>query len=430
MISMVLWEYLFSLFDSLLLMKFSELFLQNRKNSLVTKIIGTTLLSILIFVSSYAPVYSYASTFVLLFLSIIYCVTVFRGGFVYKIAIGILFQILYSLYSVGLVSLVSMFLGDFASYIFEYDSIIRISFIVITRAIFFLIIWFASYKVSHRTMELTLPKKSLLYLCMVMLVILIINNLLVNNTDSSKANEINILILGIVVFSFIFAVTLKKLFDEKAERENLQIQKRSLEMQKEDYDNRVKMNKDIRKMKHDIKNNLISIESLVRDKKYDEAEKYLNKLSNLPALKKVIDSGNPVIDGLLNSNIQSYKDINFYVNIDIKKCAIDFDILSTILGNMMDNAIEATISNLDNKPDIFIRISENEKRIILEVENGYIKEPVLKKGKIVTSKKDQENHGFGIHNIEQAAKNYNGQVNYDINKKDKHFKISVLLMKM
>lgn len=267
------------------------------------------------------------------------------------------------------------------------------------------------------------------FLCVIIVFFLIAVNWVYQNPRYSEVKDIYLLILGIVIFSFIFFIIYKMLLDEKTKRKDLEIQKQVLEMEKEDYAHRMMLDKEIRKMKHDLKNQLISVESLVKDKKYEEAEKYLNKLSNSPALKKVIDSGNSVIDALINVNIQRYKEIDFHVDLNIMKCDIDSDVLAIKFGNIIDNAIEATLENLEVCRDIFISIHENETRIVIKVENGFQYEPKLEGVRIGTLKRDCKNHGLGIQNIEEAAKRYQGQVNVDIDKKEKMFRISVLLMK-
>lgn len=429
MISMILWEFLFSLFDSILLKKFCDLFLSEKKQSNLYQITAIVVLAVLIFVISYAPVFSYVSALVMFLLFIGYCVLIYHGKPLYKITIGILFQITYSIYSLAAVSLMSMILGDQASMIYEYNSLIRILFIVITRILLFMILEVVSFKKNKKIFRMMLPAMFVPGLCIGAAGLLLVVNLLYNNTLSTRENDIYILILGLVVFAILFVRMIKLFWEEKAKRKELETQKMVLEMQKEDYKNRAMQEQDIRKMKHDMKNNLLSIEALVKEKRYEEAEQYLTKLSNTSALKKMIDTGNPVIDGILNTKIQSCPDIKFHLDMNIEYCDIDYDIISTILGNAVDNAIEATKKNLEHNQDIFVHMNENHNRVLIEIENHYKDEPAIEEGHIITLKKDKANHGFGLHNIERAANQCDGQVNYDINKEEKIFKLSVLLMK-
>lgn len=428
MIAVIVWEFLFCLFDAILLMKFCELFLDHKKDSVIVNVIGVFMLALFIFLLSYIPGFSYVSSFMILFFVVLFSIIMFQGELIYKIVIAILFQVIYSIYSVGSVSIIALMLGDASSFIYEYNSPARILFIIVTRSILFFLFCGIAYKKNQR-IRLYLSNKVIAFLCVMIVFFLIAVNWVYQNPRYSEVKDIYLLILGIVIFSFIFFIIYKMLLDEKTKRKDLEIQKQVLEMEKEDYDHRMMLDKEIRKMKHDLKNQLISVESLVKDKKYEEAEKYLNKLSNSPALKKVIDSGNSVIDALINVNIQRYKEIDFHVDLNIMKCDIDSDVLAIIFGNIMDNAIEATLENLEVCRDIFISIHENETRIVIKVENGFQYEPKLEGVRIVTLKRDCKNHGLGIQNIEEAAKRYQGQVNVDIDKKEKMFRISVLLMK-
>ena len=86
-----------------------------------------------------------------------------------------------------------------------------------------------------------------------------------------------------------------------------------------------------------------------------------------------------------------------------------------ILANLLDNAIEAAsvpeLSELDDSlRAIELQFRKTDNFFMISVTNPCAVAPEIIDGKIKTSKKDHKNHGFGIHNIENAASGYGGQL--------------------
>ena len=83
-----------------------------------------------------------------------------------------------------------------------------------------------------------------------------------------------------------------------------------------------------------------------------------------------------------------------------------------ILSNALDNAIEAnqTIDDPDGRY-IKLKMYGNGSYTVISVTNPTDKIPVKSSGNsYITSKKDNENHGFGLKSIENTAKKYDGEM--------------------
>lgn len=178
---------------------------------------------------------------------------------------------------------------------------------------------------------------------------------------------------------------------------------------------------------HDIKHqiNLIRSESNINKKNeyLDEFEKeiksyYIN-----------VDTGNKVIDTIITSyyNQCINIEINLYYFVDAHK--IDFistmDI-SSLLGNMFDNAIESlkNVTDKDNKM-ISLKIQNQMDFIIIEMENYYEHSLKIEKGEFQTTKYSIHEHGYGIKSITNIVKKYQGSV--QINTDNKWFTITILI---
>lgn len=81
--------------------------------------------------------------------------------------------------------------------------------------------------------------------------------------------------------------------------------------------------------------------------------------------------------------------------------------LTTLIGNILQNAIEAAVKAAD--PKIRIELIEHKKEIFIVVSNSVAEIIDTEKGFSMTSKKDKVNHGFGLKNIAAVVEKYCGE---------------------
>lgn len=181
-----------------------------------------------------------------------------------------------------------------------------------------------------------------------------------------------------------------------------------LEKHYEEVDN---MYKQTRGWRHDYHNHIQTMKAHLEMGNLKELEEYLNKLDeDLTGVDHVIKSGNTKIDAALNSKISLARKKGIQVNAkavvpkDINISEID---LSIIIGNLMDNAMEACLKIEDEKKRFI--------RIYLDVLKGnlyiYVMNSVgdeLKKigNKYLSTKKGS--HGFGLMRLDNIVKKYQG----------------------
>nr|WP_243150664.1 ATP-binding protein [Pseudobutyrivibrio xylanivorans] len=100
-----------------------------------------------------------------------------------------------------------------------------------------------------------------------------------------------------------------------------------------------------------------------------------------------------------------------------------------ILGNLLENAIEACVK-VDNNKYIGLEMGYEKNMLQICIKNSFTGE--IKKnsaGDIETTKEDKENHGMGILSIKMAAKEYDGDVLIK-NQKDEFTVVVVLYENM
>lgn len=176
----------------------------------------------------------------------------------------------------------------------------------------------------------------------------------------------------------------------------------------------------IRSLAHGITTQLFAIEILLKNKKYQEAERYLGKITETVEGNMLpIHTNNLVIDALLNqryilANSKKIK-INFDVQ-DLEKTKIEDNIFVTILSNGLNNAIEAC-DKLEPGQErlIDVKIINEEHEMIISIENTINEDVKIIDGHIKTSKRDKEQHGYGISSIATVVRENNGKLFIDSN---------------
>ena len=184
--------------------------------------------------------------------------------------------------------------------------------------------------------------------------------------------------------------------------------------------------KQVSKIRHDFKNQLIVLDSYAKQGRYEELPKYIAKLQNEITATRLYDTSNALISAILNAkNMQcEKKQIDFQVTHSIGKILIDDLYIMTVLGNILDNAITAAAE----APHGYICLSITQIDSYLEIvcRNNHAGNIIKKHNVYVSTKKDtRAMHGLGIENIKECAEKLNGTV--DIHHDAKEFYISVML---
>ena len=142
-------------------------------------------------------------------------------------------------------------------------------------------------------------------------------------------------------------------------------------------------------------------------------------------------------DTLLNIKYHEGKRYIDDLQIDAKNLIFPKDLkifsydIGAILGNALDNAIEACVKLKSNEPEAktFIKLYSMQKSgmFILGIENSFDGKLKLRSGEELplTDKEDKTAHGMGMFNIKSTAEKYGGTMDFQI--KDKVFILSVMM---
>ena len=236
------------------------------------------------------------------------------------------------------------------------------------------------------------------------------------------------LLLILCLFSMIYCIKLYQetltLYEERNRNMVLEKQIVSMEEHARELD---RVYAGIRSMKHDMKNQLAVLNSLIH--RQQDTDKllpdYLNQLNRtIGKLDFPFQTGSAVADSLLSMKYheacENIPGIKFEAEdlIFLEENIIQPADLCIILGNALDNAIEACekLEEKAGQEKCFIRLHSlyRQNMLLLTIENSYTGELSVGLDSLFpsTTKPDSVTHGIGMHNIKAAAERYRGGVSW------------------
>lgn len=184
------------------------------------------------------------------------------------------------------------------------------------------------------------------------------------------------------------------------------------------YENQVEIMVDalekIKMIRHDLKNKLSPIYDLAKTSNNNELISQISSLMEFyPSNKIYAQSGNIAVDSILNYKLYEAHKQNIKVSTQIfipKDLPLpNFD-MAAILGNLLDNAKEATLKT--NNAWIECKIRFDRGRLFIEITNSYNGKLCKQKEDFLSIKTDRENHGYGIKSIENTINRYDGEIEF------------------
>ena len=205
---------------------------------------------------------------------------------------------------------------------------------------------------------------------------------------------------------------------EKIGTLNLQNQKREFDAQY--YALVEKSNRDMQVLSHDFKNHLIQIADA---DSMDEVKAYVNKLyPTIQQFHSVNVSDNKTLNTIISkyNSLCAVKGIDFKYEISASLSFLENNDLTAILGNLLDNALESAEKCAEKRIALSI-YSKNEKNTVCRISNTCESAPVVKKGKLQTTKADDAPHGLGLKSVESTVKKYGGFYEWEYIENEKQF---------
>lgn len=215
-------------------------------------------------------------------------------------------------------------------------------------------------------------------------------------------------------------------------REQNRLYAQQLELCSQQAEERESLYLEIRRIRHDLKSHLSGLLGMVQTGQISEAEKYIMQMLDVSAGERpeeVSRSGNIVVDSLINNAYAAAQKDNIQFNVNVLlPASLPFESghLAVILGNLLENALEACRDIPDGKGFICLDISYAKDIFQLCIKNNYqAKRKKDNIGHYLTTKGDTIYHGLGLSSINHAVVNYHGQM--DITDNDNMFQVIIIM---
>lgn len=226
--------------------------------------------------------------------------------------------------------------------------------------------------------------------------------------------SIGIFIINLAVFALyelMSGLTIRTL-DQEAE-----LQRTALE--KVHYSELESLYNETQAWRHDYRNHLEVISGFAKSDRKMELIEYLSSINaSLDKIDFRIRTGSDLLDAIVNAKISRADASNIRFQTEVSKISLEIEPVdvTTLVGNLLDNAIEACerITDVNSERHVRLEIYELKNQLFVSVHNttnGAVKQ---ENGVFITSKKGPH-HGIGTQQIDSIVTKYNGYISRNMN---------------
>ncbi len=262
--------------------------------------------------------------------------------------------------------------------------------------------------------ELTEVRKSVIILAMGSLGLFVALATIVAFNSTSTADKISMdnlqiffIVLSVLYFIVFFVYIANRVQTAKLIKQNIGYSQ-VMKLNEEYYSMLRKKEDETRAFRHDTKTHLYCLQTLYKEKKFDEFEKYLSDLTEqFNEISNRIVTGNTLVNAIVNDISTKFPEVsiqwngNFPENITIN--SID---LCTIFSNLLNNAFEAAVLTEEKKVCVLVKSLESS--MYISIKNSSNKEPIQDDGNFISTKNDGIEHGYGLKNVKNCLDKLGG----------------------
>jgi sensor histidine kinase regulating citrate/malate metabolism len=200
-----------------------------------------------------------------------------------------------------------------------------------------------------------------------------------------------------------------------ADKERMVAMETQIALQNEHNQKLLASQTQIRQLSHDFKYHMDVLQTLSEQGQHEELSEKINELTHRQKnIRSMLDTGNPMIDAVLTAKrdlaesqgIEWRWDVRIPAELPVP--SID---LCAILGNALDNAIEANLRT-DADRFIFLDLHTSDNMLLFDLKNAVGQQPLMKNGEIQTSKADAKHHGIGLKSIQECCGRLGGEMSF------------------
>lgn len=306
----------------------------------------------------------------------------------------------------------------------------RIGLLVLSKILFLVV---TEFILSHKIQDKEyISNKIYAELNIVVLALILAFNLLMaftyqNARDNQVIQEARLLLFFLIIVNIMVYLLFVNLTNNSIRLLKEQMKVAAYEQKVKDMQTLQESQQQVRKLNHDINRKLSNLRIMILTGQNEKAENYLNELlKESTSIKKVITTENVLIDAVLNHHLEICEMKKIETKIQME-CSVhpkmETDV-AVMLSNLLENAVEAAEKTQERMIETWI--SNKGDYVAVSVSNSY--DGILeKKGNhILSTKEDKKTHGYGLINIRDIVKKYDGIYEYHI--EEEKFVTKILLV--
>lgn len=193
-------------------------------------------------------------------------------------------------------------------------------------------------------------------------------------------------------------------------------------MLEEAYSQLEDLNTALRKQRHDFKNHLQVVYTLTEMQAYNDAQDYVKRIyQDVQTVGNLMRTAVPAVNALLSAKSADCQERNIHFDVEIQSNWAEIQVsgweLCRIIGNLVDNAMDALEEKADGNSRIAVCIGENINNWVLTVQNNgpeiahEHKKSILLPGFTTKS----AGHGNGLSIVKELVDAYGGDFFFDSN---------------
>lgn len=245
---------------------------------------------------------------------------------------------------------------------------------------------------------------------------------------NSKQSNLIYIIIGLLIINFIVYYLITDIMKRELKLREYAVFQEKVKNETNMYHSISENLEKQQKRTHEYKNQIVVIRAFLSDGHYQEAKDYIETIDeSLKFDMDTIDTNHVIINAILNTKYKEAvgQGIVFVLKVnDLSQLDMSEEDIVIILSNLLNNAIEAC-RKCKEKIIKFKFILEKGQAVI-SVINSVADKPVVENGKYLTTKtEERQEHGFGILNVIEAIKRYDGRYFIECEKDEFQFSIVI-----
>ena len=217
------------------------------------------------------------------------------------------------------------------------------------------------------------------------------------------------------VIFLVFCFTYHKEYEQKADAQRKeQIIRMTVEEQKKELEAVKRSEKAIRIMRHDMRHFLANLSTCIDNDDKITAKKMISSyVENIDSTVVKTYCKNTTVNYILSSFAEKCREekIDFSCNVEASEIVCDETMLSTVISNALDNAINAQKLLPESERKINVMIKNHNEKLLISVKNPFSKKPVFINDMPVSDKKG---HGYGTQSIVYLTERMGGNCKFAV----------------